>query len=267
MLYERSPATAGVLSLIYPGLGHLYVGHLNIALAIQVAIYGSLISLGSMGWLSSFNGALLFFITFLATYLFSIWHSARLAKQSDQYFQPKAYNSWWGYIGFVLAWQLGFSYLSYTNTSLLGVEVTIAKNAAMVPAIDPGEWVLINSRDKQVEPGDVVAFYTSEVDIVPSISRVVAVGGDRVSIIYGQVYRNGEIDMTTKVPEVLRRMDHSMSMEERMVPPGQIFVLGDFRDQSQDSRFFGTIPEKLMVGTVTDVLLSFDFGRLGQSVR
>ena len=46
------------------------------------------------------------------------------------------------------------------------------------------------------------------------------------------------------------------------VPPGRYFVLGDNRDQSRDSRFFGFVPRKSILGKARAVLFSFDITEL-----
>ncbi|MFC3151199.1 signal peptidase I [Litoribrevibacter euphylliae] len=267
MLYQRSPVTAGILSLIYPGLGHLYVGRFEQAVIIQAIIYGLIILLGKLGLLSTAFGAYALMAWSALLYIGVAWHSVRLAKQCDQSYAPKVYNAWWGYIGFVLVWQLGFNYLAYTNNNLLGVGATVAKTESMTPSVRRGEFLLIDTRDKQLESGDVIAFYESAEALFPLVSRVAAVGGDRISIIYGKVYLNGQLADALSVPEALRQMPYSLSMEERIVPQGQFFVLGDFRDQSQDSRFFGSVPMSNLAGRVTDIVMSSQMSRLGQSVQ
>lgn len=267
MLYQRSPVTAGILSLIYPGLGHLYVGRLELAIIIQVIIYGSITLLGTLGLLSIAVCVYGLIILSSVLYFLVAWHSARLAKQCDHTYVPKIYNTWWGYVGFVLVWQLGFNYLTYTNNNLLGVGVTVVKSSSMMPSVRAGDVLLIDSSVRSSGVGDVIAFYESADALFPTVSRVAAVGGDRISIIYGMVYLNGQSVEALSVPEELRQRPYSMSMEERVVPQGQVFVLGDYRDQSQDSRFFGSVPMGNLVGSVTDVVISSQMSRWGASIQ
>jgi signal peptidase I len=253
MLYERSPTTAGIFSLIYPGLGHLYVGNLGLAVSIQAVIIGTWLVLGMWGMLSTAIGLYVCLLIPFCLYLFAIWHAAKLAKETDQNYEPRAYNSWWGYLGFILIFQIGFAYFAYKNPHILGVDMVVVKSTGMVPEVTEGDVLLINKKDNTLSVGDVVAFYNSDVDLTASVSRVAAVGGDRVAIVYGQVYRNGQVEPALSTPEPLRQMDYSMSMEERYVPPGRVFLLGDYRDKSKDSRFFGSLPEYLLAGIIIEV--------------
>lgn len=79
------------------------------------------------------------------------------------------------------------------------------------------------------------------------IKRVVAVGGDRLKIIDGRVVRNG-----VRQKEPFIRPDAGCGIcnlpREITIPKGYYFMMGDNRGQSQDSRVWGPIPEKWMIG-------------------
>ena len=79
------------------------------------------------------------------------------------------------------------------------------------------------------------------------IKRVVAVGGDRLKIVDGRVYRNGKLQKESFI-----RPDAGCGIcnlpKEITIPKGYYFMMGDNRGQSQDSRVWGPIPEKWMIG-------------------
>jgi signal peptidase I len=87
---------------------------------------------------------------------------------------------------------------------------------------------------------------------VSFIKRIVAVGGDRLSIRHGIVSLDGRRVSEPYVAgpcrnEVSRICDFP---EEIVIPRGYYFVLGDTRDESDDSRFWGPIPASAIVGRV-----------------
>ncbi len=110
-------------------------------------------------------------------------------------------------------------------------------------------------RLRTVRRGDVVSFHPpGKIDEV-YLKRVVAVGGDQVQIIEGTVYVN-----SARVAEPYAQRicaDCSSAPLRIVVPKGQIFVLGDNRDRSEDSRAWGTVPEENVIGEPVLVLWSF----------
>jgi signal peptidase I len=79
------------------------------------------------------------------------------------------------------------------------------------------------------------------------LKRVLALGGDRVETRRGEIYVNGALIEP-----------HSFGANATaLVPAGQLYVLGDNRRHSEDSRYFGTVPESNVIGEPVMVLWSF----------
>ena len=149
------------------------------------------------------------------------------------------------------------------------------------------------------ERGDVVVFRYPEDPSTPFIKRVVGVPGDEIAYYDKVLYINGEpvpqevlgtyqgtgsgTNMTgaSRRLEKLPEHEHEIlvqpgypSAEGRMViPEGNYFVLGDNRDNSRDSRYWGTVPDENLIGRAFLIWMNWDGGhgidwsRIGDSIR
>jgi len=139
---------------------------------------------------------------------------------------------------------------------------------SMVPTLLVGDRVLVNKvsyKLHDVHRGDVVVFTRPEKLQDPSgmepedlIKRVVAVGGDTVVARDGVLYVNNR-PMTE--PYVQKGAGTFHLDESVTVPKGQVFVMGDNRENSQDSRYFGPIPTNTILGRA--FVRMFPFNRFG----
>jgi signal peptidase I len=113
---------------------------------------------------------------------------------------------------------------------------------------------------KTIHRGDIVAFHYPLDPGQVFLKRVVAVGGDLIEIHNDVVYVNG-----TRVQEgyavhhpMLRLRFAPSEMAARRVPAGGLFMLGDNRDFSSDSRDWGVVPVDNVIGSPLIVFWSYD---------
>jgi signal peptidase I len=127
---------------------------------------------------------------------------------------------------------------------------------SMMPGIRDGTHVLINtlaySFGRPIRRGDLVAFRDKQ-DHRVLLKRVVALGGETVSIVDGQVTVNGIASKTS-----FATLPDRSEMAPLVVPSGCVFVLGDNRAQSVDSRSFGPIRESAIIGKAALVIWPID---------
>lgn len=112
--------------------------------------------------------------------------------------------------------------------------------------------------------GDIVILKAPDDPDKDYIKRVIAIGGDTVSIIDGKVYLNGELLKEDYVEE--NAYTHVYGQNYWEVPEGYVFVLGDNRRDgaSKDSRYFGCVPVESIKGIVNFRYFPFNnrFGRI-----
>tara|TARA_Y100000992_G_C21187419_1_gene453870 strand:+ start:218 stop:958 length:741 start_codon:yes stop_codon:yes gene_type:complete len=138
---------------------------------------------------------------------------------------------------------------------------------------------------KEPKRGDVIVFKTPEDNKTDYIKRLIGLPGDKVEMISNQLFINNkkvkrekvkdDVYSNFKVEKYKETLNNGKSYDvfeftervsfyetnsfsEITVPKDHFFVLGDNRDNSQDSRFVGSIPKSNLVGKAVVVLLSFD---------
>ncbi len=137
--------------------------------------------------------------------------------------------------------------------------------------------------------GDVVVFRFPQDPSVDYIKRVVGLPGDRIGYFNKVLYINGEPARQTDLGlytgvgtglslsgaslrlEQLDGVQHQILIQNRrrlgegeyVVPEGHYFVMGDNRDNSNDSRFWGTVPEENLVGRAFMIWMNWDSAKGG----
>lgn len=126
-------------------------------------------------------------------------------------------------------------------------EVLFIPSASMAPTLEAGDRVLAEKlayRASEPRRGELVVF---EAAGVLNVKRVAGLAGDRVEIRDGVLHVNGEHRPESYVD---RRLNDGNFFGPVQVPPGHVFLLGDNRQNSLDSRSLGPIPEDNLVGEV-----------------
>lgn len=166
-------------------------------------------------------------------------------------------------------------------------------SGSMIPSLLIGDHILVNKfiygtkiplTDKKIliwrnpERGDIIVFRYPENPKKDFIKRVIATGGDIIEEKDKTVYVNGKaliepyahhFDRSIRPPG----LDPRDNFGPIMVPEGKVFVMGDNRDQSYDSRFWGFVDTKDIRGKALIIYWSWDpdnwlrFNRIGRLIR
>lgn len=170
-------------------------------------------------------------------------------------------------------------------------------SGSMKPTLEVGDFILVNKfayglrlpvvhhRFLEVddpERGDVMVFRFPDEPAVNFIKRVVGLPGDSIRYEGKQLYVNGEAVTKTLIEDGPERSPQQLLLEEQLgsvshyiynnprdpgpqmreiiVPEGHYFTMGDNRDHSNDSRYWGFVPEDNIVGRAFAVWMHWDGG-------
>lgn len=129
---------------------------------------------------------------------------------------------------------------------LLPVEAARVESDSMVPTVAPGDQLLLEHAIGELRRGDLVVL--DDPDGSGSlVKRVVALGGDVFAIEDGLVVLNG---VQAVEPYADQSRIDGVYVGPLTVPAGQVYVLGDDRGNSVDSREFGPVPAATVIGRV-----------------
>ncbi len=306
MTRPRVPLLALAAGLLLPGLGQVYAGHparglgvlLGVAVLPIVTAWLALMGPSPALWLVVLAGVL----AGVGVYAWSVVDAWRLARRN-----PGPVAPWQRPLVYVLCVVVAYlfvllPFVGYARDNLL--ESFHVPSASMLPTIVPGDHLLADKRVNRpsgvpVWRGAVALFIYPDQRTQMYIKRIVALPGDRVEIDGTTISVNGRPLGRREVhdlgdPARNRLLADHVAFEERadrgpytvlwkkdgvreksnwVVPSGSVFVLGDNRDGSRDSRQFGVVPLADVKAVARQVFMSYApdegmrWSRLGHIVR
>jgi signal peptidase I len=131
-----------------------------------------------------------------------------------------------------------------------GFQVARVEGQSMVPTLEDQDRLIVNKlvyRFADPRAGDVVMLYYPEDPAKSFVKRIVAEEGDTIRSVEGKVYRNEVLIDDSFIPDEYRLYD---TWGPEIVRKGYYFVMGDHRNNSSDSRTWGQVPKKYIIGKV-----------------
>lgn len=284
---RRSPAIAAALSFVSAGLGHLYLGRPKaaVAWALGPTVLQLATALGfALGWLPG----VLFMVASLVRLPW--WLAALLASVMQtrplQTYTVRRYNHPLVYATF-FAVKLALVLATSAAIRTWLAETYSIPAASMVPTLEVGDLVLARKMPfaGRIARGDVVLFRYPKDPSITYVKRVIGLPGDRVRFedhlpwLDGAPISRRALGATTWVDDrcgvpiatawqetidgrswrVLTEPSPGSlaNVPETIVPEGSVFVVGDNRDHSEDSRRWGFVSLDAVVGKPE--LVSFSF--------
>jgi signal peptidase I len=129
------------------------------------------------------------------------------------------------------------------------------KGASMEPTFISGDYILtskITYKFRSMERGDVIVFKSPKNPDIDYIKRIIGLPGDKLTIKDKEIYINDVLIAENYISDKTNVWEGGFSKESvpTTIPEDSLFVMGDNRPRSSDSREFGTIPISSIIGQV-----------------
>lgn len=131
-------------------------------------------------------------------------------------------------------------------------------SGSMIPTLLIGDRIFVDKvsyRFRAPERGDIIVFKSTEEPKKDFVKRLIGVEGDKIEIREGKVYINDEVLDVEPFSKIYYyntdredKAKYGKTDQVILVPENHYFVLGDNSNNSSDSRFWGFVPEKNLVG-------------------
>jgi signal peptidase I len=131
-----------------------------------------------------------------------------------------------------------------------GFQVARVEGQSMAPTLADQDRLIVNKLAYRIgdpKVGDIVMLYYPLKPEKSFVKRIIAEEGDQVRIVDGKVFRNDVQLDDSFVPLDYRSHD---DWGPQVIPEGYYFVMGDHRNNSSDSRHWGFVPKKYIIGKV-----------------
>ncbi|WP_248746229.1 signal peptidase I [Pseudomonas sp. MWU12-2037] len=250
------PWLAFIFGAVFTGWGLLYAGRPRAAISLVAGLWACLLIGGRVGIFGSLKGlSIIFGLVVFAKCISSI-SGALLARR--RVWRPTLRNHLFYLAGMGCTLWLLLHAAAWPY--LLGFTATRITGNGMAPTLMEDDTVSCIARS-QYDPGDVVAYEQLAGDYV---KRVAARGGDTVELVSGNLRLNdhnlGLFYASTQA------QPYSQTFERTSLGADQLFMLGDNRDNSRDSRFDGPVMADRIKCKVTEIFYSRHQNRIGMRV-
>jgi signal peptidase I len=196
--------------------------------------------------------------------------------------------------GFIAEWAVTIILLLFGTTTL--VQAFVIPSASMVGTLLIGDHVLVDKLVyappgtvtnrllpyRDVRRGDIIVFRYPLMIAQDYVKRAIGIPGDHIRLVNRQLQLNGKLvdepyvvhsqpypnmyrdnfpsgaNTESLRPRAAEMIEKNVVNDELVVPPGYVFAMGDNRDDSDDSRYWGLVPRENIVGTPVIIYWSFE---------
>jgi signal peptidase I len=196
--------------------------------------------------------------------------------------------------GFVAEWTVTIILLLFGTTTL--IQAFVIPSASMVSTLLIGDHVLVDKLVysppgsltghvlpyREVRRGDIIVFRYPLMIAQDYVKRAIGIPGDHIRLVNRQLQLNGKLvdepyvvhsqpypnnyrdnfpagaNTESLRPRAAQMIEKYVVNDELVVPQGYVFAMGDNRDDSDDSRYWGLVPRENIVGTPVIIYWSFE---------
>lgn len=248
-------ATAFILTLATPGIGHLALGRRRRA-GHWIVAFQTLIVAWAVLVITMPIGSLLSVVVILVLWLAALIDVLVVARST---IVPR-----WFVVGGAAVVFLGLINLEGAAIRHFVTRAYTVPASSMRPTLEAGDYFLADKtayRRGDPRRGDIIVFAYPPDPRRTFVKRVVALPGERVLLRGRQVFVNGSPIVEPYLPPATMPSPvcaYAYGCLEILVPADSYFVLGDNRENSQDSRFWGFIPRRTIFGRAAVIYWSID---------
>jgi signal peptidase I len=278
---KLKPWLAALLSFFLPGLGLAYCREFRdsiIAFAGWIIVGNIAVAIllyADLGFINVIIPLALMLTYYIGIIAYSYLRAARIREVpiSTKY---AIFGKWYSYIILIIIFVVLMPYLIPVWAEVKGFSMTAD---SMANTFHPGDWILADlsayHNDEPV-PQDLVIFLWPGDSETVYIKRCVAKGDQKVEIIDKKLFVDGVAfadtgyavysDSTVR-PRPAAGENSRDNWGPYFIPKDSYFMMGDNRDNSYDSRFWGPVDKGLILGKAIRIYWSDDFGRIGMAAK
>lgn len=261
----KKPWLAGLLNLLFCGLGQFYCGRPKRGILLAVVLYPFII----LFWylflipLPTINIALPL-VAFCFFFYLVVNDAVNLARKINDSQEPQSFTKWYFYILFIGITFFAQGIIS-TSIKYHFSEPYKIPSKSMEPSIVKGDHIMVEkwfSKREGFHRGDIIIFPFPKDETRAFVKRVVGLPREKLKIENQKIFINGQAldesyafhsEPVKNEPIYLRD-----NLDQIVIPEGMLFVLGDNRENSRDSRYFGFIEVSKVMGKVKMLYWSYD---------
>jgi len=265
LIRPRKPLMALLMSLVLPGFGQLYNGEVNRAIWWFLIYFALGVPGLAVVALYMPSGLMLAALVLTLVAIVSLWvygmvDAWRSAQRQPDYV-PRVWQTSGLYVLVLVMCALIVQPLFVSYIRNHQIESFRIPSLSMEPTLMHGDYIFADKRyncpncKQAVQRGDIAIFTYPNDRTKYYVKRIVGLPGERVQVIGNQVLIDGRSLTVTQTD--WSTAGSRLADIDLVVPGGQVYVLGDNRDNSVDSRSFGTVPLQDVVGRVRQIWFSY----------